>query len=190
VTTASLPGAGSIGLGARLRTEATVERVTAVALLATLVASLVLLRPIRIAEAMLSSSLLSLTGIGADRVGTSVLVETEGTRAGFTIASGCSTALLAAPFLVVGALAVATGRIRPRRLLATLAVAVVGVIAVNQLRSSIVGASIHWFGFETGYGQSHVLIGTLVSTLGLVVGLAAFVLAMARSRDAEGTGSC
>lgn len=202
MTATSLSGpaeaSGGDGLLARVRAELSPARVTALALVGLLVLSLVNLRPVRLAEAMLSSVLLSVTGFGAERLGTSVLVATDGGRAGFTIANGCSTALLAAPFLLVGALAVGTGRIRPGRALTTVAVALLGVIAVNQLRFWIVGASIGWFGFETGYGQSHVLIGTLVSTFGLVIGLAAFILSMSRSRAADeaaaagakGAGTC
>lgn len=164
-------------------------KATAGGLAALLVLSLVALRQVRIGEAMLSTRILSFLGTGADRFGTAVLVDSDGSRAGFTIASGCSTALLAAPFLVIGALSLVTGRVRPGRTLACVAVALVGVIAVNQLRFGIVGGAIHLFGFERGYGQSHVLIGTLVSTLGLVLGLTFFVLAMGKDRriDAEAT---
>jgi len=193
VTTTALADEGrdrAPGLAERLAIGVTPARLSAAAIGLALVASLVLLRPVRLAEAMLSSAVLSALGFGAERVGTSVLVETDGARAGFTIASGCSTALLAAPFLAVGALAVATGRVRPGRAFATLAAALVGVVVVNQLRFGIVGAAIGWFGFRTGYGQSHVLIGTLVSTVGLVVGLAAFVLAMGRARTVEGDDPC
>lgn len=148
--------------------------VTALGLASAIVAVLLALRSIRVGEAVLSSLLLQAMGAGAERLGTTVIVQSGPGRAGFTIATGCSTALLAIPFLGVGALAVLTGRFRPRRVLAHLAVAVVGVIVLNQLRFGIVGGAIHVFGYERGYGQSHVLIGTLVSTLGLVGGLTAF----------------
>lgn len=157
------------------------------------VLSFIALRPIRVAEAMLSARLLDLLGTGADRFGTAVLVDADGSRAGFTVANGCSTALLAAPFLVIGALALATGRVRPGRTVLCVVGALAAVVLVNQLRFGIVGSAIHLFGFEKGYGQSHVLIGTLVSTLGLVVGLATFVLAMGRdgrARDAEEADRC
>lgn len=162
-------------------------KVAAGGLTVVLVASLIALRQVRIGEAMISTRILSWLGTGADRFGTAVLVDADGSRAGFTIASGCSTALLAAPFLVIGALSLITGRVRPGRTLACVAVALVGVVAVNQLRFGIVGGAIHLFGFKTGYGQSHVLIGTLVSTLGLVFGLTFFVLAMGKDgrRDAK-----
>lgn len=153
---------------------------TAAALVVALAGALAALRPIRIGEAMLSAGLLRLMGTGADRVGTAVLVDTEGARAGFAIASGCSTALLATPFIAVGALALATGRVRPSRTLACLGAAIGGAVLVNQLRFGVVGGAIHLFGFERGYGQSHVLIGTLVSTTGLVAGLAGFVWALGR----------
>lgn len=170
------------GLGERDRVHAATPTalVTALGLAAVLAASLLALRSVRIGEAILSTGLLRLMGTGAERVGTAVTVETGGARAGFTIANGCSTALLAAPFLTVGAIAVLTGRVRPPRILGSVAVAVVGVVLLNQLRFGIVGGAIHLFGFERGYGQSHVLIGTLVSTVGLVAGLAAFVWSLER----------
>lgn len=155
-------------------------QLAAVAMVATLVALLALMRSVRIGEAMLSAALLRLMGTGADRVGTAILVDTDGARAGFAIASGCSTALLALPFIAVGALALVTGRVRPGRTLACVAVAVGGAVLLNQLRFGIVGGAIHLFGFERGYGQSHVLIGTLVSTVGMVAGLAGFVWALGR----------
>jgi exosortase/archaeosortase family protein len=163
------------GRAERTTTHVTTARLTAVGLIGALVASIVLIRPIRLAEAMVSAGLLRLMGTGADRFGTAVLVETDAGRAGFTIATGCSTTLLAAPFLAVGALTLGTGRVRPARGLIALAWALVGISLLNQLRFAIVGGAIHLFGFERGYGQSHVLIGTLVSTTGLVVGLAGFV---------------
>jgi len=163
-------------------------QLTAAALVLGLVGALVALRPIRIGEAMLSAALLRLMGTGAERVGTAVLVDTGGARAGFAIAGGCSTALLATPFIGVGALVLATGRVRPGRTLACLGAAIGGAVLVNQVRFGIVGGAIHLFGFERGYGQSHVLIGTLVSTAGLVVGLTAFVWALGRDPRATTGG--
>lgn len=179
----------TVGERERVHAATPAALVTAAGLVAVLVCALLALRSIRIGEAVLATGLLRLMGTGAERVGTAVVVDAGAGRAGFTIASGCSTALLAAPFLAVGAIAVLTGRVRPPRALASVGIAAVGVVLLNQLRFGIVGAAIHLFGFERGYGQSHVLIGTLVSTVGLVAGLTAFVWSLEKRPGRAGTGA-
>jgi exosortase/archaeosortase family protein len=167
----------------RARTATPTALVTALGLAAAIVASLLALRGIRLGEAILSTAVLQGMGTGAERFGTTVIVDSGAGRAGFTIATGCSTALLAIPFLGVGALALASGRVPVRRTLTALGFAVAGVVLLNQVRFGVIGGAIHVFGYERGYGQSHVLIGTLISTIGLVAGLAAFGWSLSRGEE-------
>lgn len=63
------------------------------------------------------------------------------------------------------------------------------LFAVNQIRLLIVSASMRAWGFETGYERSHILLGTLASTIGVILGVFFFLfLVTRRSEGAAGHG--
>jgi hypothetical protein len=39
----------------------------------------------------------------------------------------------------------------------------------------VIAASMLWWGFQTGYERSHILLGTALSTIGVIIGIVVFV---------------
>jgi len=79
------------------------------------------------------------------------------------------------PFALLTALLLLAGRVQPGRAGATVALFAVVLILVNQLRLLVIILSVRGWGFETGFARSHVLLGTVVSTVGVVGGLLLFL---------------
>jgi exosortase/archaeosortase family protein len=82
------------------------------------------------------------------------------------------------PFgLIAGGLLLG-GRLTVRRGLVTVASVILLVFAVNQLRIGIVAVSMRTWGLQTGYERSHVLLGSLISTFGVAVGVVIFLISV------------
>lgn len=144
------------------------------------------LRTIRLGEATASRHLLALLGIPTRQIGTTVVVGTGSGPAGFTVSSGCSSALLLLPFALLAGALVASGRVRARTGGVALLGAALALPLINQVRFAVIGASIGRWGFDRGYAPAHVIAGTIVSTVGLAAALAAFVRCCLRpSRHAD-----
>jgi hypothetical protein len=58
------------------------------------------------------------------------------------------------------------------RALATLGVVMAIVFAVNQMRLTVIASSLDFLGYSRGYSITHVFLGTVISTLGIVGGVA------------------
>ncbi len=64
------------------------------------------------------------------------------------------------------------------------------LFTVNQARLFVVVASMRAWGFRAGYERSHVFLGTILSTLGVVVGLLLFArLVVKQERPKGGPGA-
>jgi exosortase/archaeosortase family protein len=163
--------------------------VAAVGLVASAVVIVVANHAVRVFETQVSAALVRFTG-GHDvgTLGTNVLFQAKGRYVGFTLDAGCSAAFLLAPFLLLAAGLLSTGRVSVRRGLGSLAVALVAVFAANQARFLVIAAAIRSWGLDRGYARSHVFLGTIVSTLGVLGGvLVFFVLATGdRARPSGG----
>lgn len=141
-------------------------------------------RSVQILEAWLSAGLANGLGVvPAEPFGIAVVFPLDGRNVGFTITPGCSVAFLLPVFFVVAAALVAFGRIGISRAVFTVAVVSATLFAVNQLRLLIVSASMQGWGFETGYERSHILLGTLASTTGVVFGVFLFLFLVTRPRQ-------
>jgi exosortase/archaeosortase family protein len=103
---------------------------------------------------------------------------------GYTIAASCTSALLIAPFFLIGGALLLWGRIRITRGLIALVAVTVIVWLVNQLRLLLIGTSMRLWGFKTGYSRSHLLAGGIVSTLGVAIGIAAYVALLLHQQPA------
>lgn len=131
---------------------------------------------VRRTEAMGSAGLLSLLRVApAASLGTAVTFPAKGRYVGFTIAPGCTAALLVVPFFLVAGVLLLAGRVQPGRATATVATFTLLVSVVNQLRLLVIAVSMRVWGFPAGFDRSHVLLGTLVSTIGVVAGLLLFL---------------
>lgn len=139
-------------------------------------ALLALQHPIREQEARLSAWAIRGAGLVTARpLGTAVIFPLGHRFAGYSLSPGCTAAFLVAPFFFLfgGAVALAP-RLPVRRALLALVVVAGIIFVVNQARLVVIAAAIEAWGFQLGYERSHIFLGTVVSTLGLVFGLVAF----------------
>ena len=140
-------------------------------------------RSVRLFETSVAASVLRLTGahqVGS--LGPNVLFSAKGRYVGVALDPGCSAAFLVAPFLVLGAAMLLTGRVTVRRGLASTALAVVLVFLANQARLFVIASAIRAWGLRVGYERSHVFLGTVVSTFGVLFGALAFFYFVSRGR--------
>lgn len=157
-----------------------------IALMAAGVALAVSQGGIRVLEAQLSAALGSILGQHTQAVGDSVIFPLGNRFVGWNITLACTAALLVAPFFLLAAGLVASGRLGIRRAVLTLSAVTVLIFAANQLRLLVITVSMRQWGFVTGYERSHVLLGTVVSTLGLVIGLLVFIVSVSHQKHRPG----
>jgi len=119
---------------------------------------------------------------GARALGTAILFRVRGALVGVEISTSCSIALLLSPFCLLAGGLIISRRISVRRGLVTLGVSVLWLFAVNQARILIIVLSMRTWGLERGYELSHVLLGTVVSTLGVLGGLVIFVRTLTQAQ--------
>jgi exosortase/archaeosortase family protein len=111
----------------------------------------------------------------ASAVGTNVIFPLHGRWVGYSLTVACTAALLMLPFFLIAGLLLLTGRIDRRRGLSALLAVSVIIFVVNQLRMLLIAASMMWWGFQRGYERSHVFLGTVLSTIGVITGMIIFV---------------
>jgi len=137
-------------------------------------------RPIRETEALLAARVMGWIQMKpAHAVGTNVTFPLHGHFVGYTLTLACTVALLAAPFFLIDAGLMWSRRITLRQGLQALAVVTAILVLVNQLRLLTIGASMVLWGFRTGYERSHVLLGTTLSMIGVVLGVIVFLWLLA-----------
>lgn len=159
------------------------SRITAVLLAVAAVGLIATESHMRALEAQVAAGVLRLTALGhAHTVGPVVVFPHGQHWIGYTIAASCTAALLIAPFFLIAAGLLASGRIRLRDGLLAVAVVAVIVWLANQLRLLVIGMSMRMWGVKTGYSRSHVLAGGVVSTLGVIIGIAVFMALMLNTR--------
>ncbi len=140
------------------------------------VALLVGQEQVRRLEALACASLLRLLRIdGVDSLADVVTFPAQGRYVGFTVAAGCTAALLIVPFIVVAAILLVAGRVSLRRAGATVAVFATVIAMVNQVRLLVIAIAMRSWGYPDGFERSHVLMGSFVSTVGVAGGLLLFL---------------
>jgi hypothetical protein len=138
---------------------------------------------VRVFEARVSSFFMSVTHIAHARpMGYSVIFAQNQHWIGYSITAGCTATLLAVPFFFISSGLLLTRRVSIARGLVGLAVVVVFVALVNQLRLLLIGGSMQLWGFTTGYNRSHVLAGGVLSTFGVAIGIAVFLALVVHQR--------
>jgi exosortase/archaeosortase family protein len=140
---------------------------------------------IRDFEAWLSGHIITIAaGLnGGHSFGTpTVWFPTKHAEIGLVITPECTASLLMVPFIAASALLV-WQRVPLARPLVGLAVAVVSLIMVNQIR--LLG--IVWFvkamGFSSGFYWGHTLVGSIVTIVGLASSLAMFAMLAIRRKE-------
>lgn len=130
----------------------------------------------RRAEALATASLLRLFGVfPASSQGIAITFPAEGRYVGLAVSPSCTAALLIVPFVALTSVLLFAGRVEPDRALMTVAIFAAVLIVVNQLRLIVIALSIRAWGFQTGFDRSHVLLGSVVSTIGVAGGLLLFL---------------
>jgi exosortase/archaeosortase family protein len=105
---------------------------------------------------------------------------------GLTITPECSSTLLVAPVLLLGAALLWSRRMTVGRVLAAISVTAVILVAGNQLRIGLIAYLISLMGFRTGYEWGHLVFGSLVSIVFIGFSLILFVMIVMGGRRADG----
>jgi exosortase/archaeosortase family protein len=181
--------ASSVGPTFRPRTD----RVALPAGVAVLVGALALLvwqARFRVGEAWVTAAAMRLFRLRpASSLGDNVVFPLHGRFVGFTLTTACTAALLMVPFFLVVGLLLVARRVDSRRALVALAVTAAVIFVVNQLRLLVIAGSMLVWGFQTGYERSHVFLGTVLSTIGVVTGVIIFVWMLVGGHDRHGMES-
>jgi exosortase/archaeosortase family protein len=94
---------------------------------------------------------------------------------GLTMTPECTSAFLLVPLVVVAAVLVVLRPGIARRVLASLGIAGLVLVAVNQLRILTLAGLVSRLGTNDGYYWGHTMVGSLVSVFGGAVALVLFV---------------
>lgn len=116
----------------------------------------------------------------ARQVGRSVLFTVDGQATGIDITVGCTAAFLLLPFVAATTVLLAVRRIPALRAFTSLGAAVLVILAVNQARMLAITAGMAAWGPDVGYARTHVLVGTAVSTVGVVLAGSCYLLVLLR----------
>jgi hypothetical protein len=147
-------------------------------------ALMVCARAVRVTEAALQNGILSL-GLPSHRVGTAVTFPAGGRMVGISFSLGCSVGPPLALFLA-GAGVIGWLRPLPLRSILFGTTALTGMFVIaNQLRIGLIVASMRILGFHRGYALSHVFLGSIITTLGFVLGVLLFVRVLVRAPAAH-----
>ncbi|MDG4767029.1 hypothetical protein O7632_23445 [Solwaraspora sp. WMMD406] len=157
--------------------------VAGLALLGTVAAVLVNLEQIAEAEAQANAVLVGLVGLAdAEHIQRTVVFFVDNRLVGFVVTVGCSVGLLLVPPISIIAVLLVGGRLSLRRALAACMLIGSALVLVNQLRLSAAVGSMKLWGFERGYEISHVFIGSMVTSVGLVLAIAIFASVLTKTR--------
>ncbi|MDG4810499.1 hypothetical protein O7634_27410 [Micromonospora sp. WMMD1120] len=138
-------------------------------------------------EAWLNAQLVRAAGLADTKsIGAAVIFPLDERWVGFMVSSGCSVALLLIPPIVLASTLIGFRRISMSRGLNALALAVVLLVTVNQIRLAAVVVSMQTWGFQLGYERSHVLIGSVITTAGLIAVTILFVVLVGRTKRIRG----
>lgn len=125
----------------------------------------------------------------ASSLGDNVVFPLHGRWVGFSLSVACTAALLLVPFFVIAGLLLLARRVDSRRAIIALVVTTAVIFLVNQLRLLVIAGSMLAWGFTTGYERSHVFLGTVLSTLGVIGGVIIFVWMLVGNPGPRQSGS-
>jgi exosortase/archaeosortase family protein len=104
------------------------------------------------------------------------------TPLGLTMTPECTSAFLLVPLVVVSAVLIGLRPAIARRVMASLGVAALVLIVVNQLRILTLAGLVGLLGTNTGYYWGHTMVGSLVSVFGGAIALVLFVWLATKQR--------
>lgn len=140
----------------------------------------------QVAEASVSAGLINALQISSAYVVDTSVIFLPGQRyAGFTVSAGCTATLLVVPFFLLTAGLLSFSRFSVKRSLTALGVVTLLIYVANQARLLLIAGVMRVFGGERGYELSHVFLGTIVSTLGVLLAIVAFVAILVGWRPAR-----
>jgi exosortase/archaeosortase family protein len=143
----------------------------------------------RVTEARVSAWILRLVRMRpASSLGDNVIFPLHGRWVGYSLSVACTAALLIMPFFIVAGLLILSGRVDRRRALGALALTSVIIFVVNQLRMLVIAGSMMLWGFTSGYERSHILLGTVLSTVGVIIGIIIFCWMLVSTPDGRRRG--
>jgi exosortase/archaeosortase family protein len=102
---------------------------------------------------------------------------------GLTITPDCSSALVLAPLSVLGIALMVPRRLPVLRVTKALAVAAAVMVTGNLLRIGVIALSIRMGGISTGYRIGHLVVGSVISIVGIVVGLGLLAIIVTRNGE-------
>lgn len=100
----------------------------------------------------------------------------------FRITVECTIVILAAPILALGAVTLAFTRVGIARWASAVALGLVTVIIVNQLRLGLIAAATLTWGLRPGYEISHTFVGSALALIGFAGAIALMLIVMSRGR--------
>ncbi len=104
-----------------------------------------------------------------------VFFETAASRTvALQVTASCSAIFLLLPFLLLTALMISIPRVRTARLLSAAVVGTMIVFWFNQLRLLIIAWATHQWGIGTGFDWAHILAGSAVTTMSMLIALYMF----------------
>jgi exosortase/archaeosortase family protein len=104
-----------------------------------------------------------------------IFFETAGSRTvGLQITASCTAIFLMVPFFFLAALMMLIPRLRVARTLLAVAVSLMVVFWLNQLRLLIIAWATHRWGIGQGFDWAHILAGAILTTLSMLIALYLF----------------
>lgn len=145
-------------------------------------------RTLRAAELVVTGGVISL-GAGRTvlyRPAHLVFFQTTASKTvGLQISASCTAIFLMVPFFVLAAAMMLLPRVNVARLAVGLLVGSMVVFWLNQLRLLIIAWATHHWGIALGFDWAHILAGSVVTTLSMLIALYLFFrLALAGRRPA------
>jgi exosortase/archaeosortase family protein len=99
---------------------------------------------------------------------------------GLEITPDCSSALLIVPLCGLGMLLLIPRRLGVRRVAHALIVAATVLVAGNLLRIGIIAIAVRFGGLGAGYQLGHLILGSIVSIIGIAISLALLTFILVR----------
>jgi exosortase/archaeosortase family protein len=134
-------------------------------------------RVLRAAELVVTGSVMSL-GAGHTVLYSPahiIFFETAGSRTvGLQITASCTAIFLMVPFFLLAAFMMLIPRLQVARLLLGVAVSLMVVFWLNQLRLLIIAWATHRWGIGQGFDWAHILAGAVVTTMSMLIALYLF----------------